>query len=193
MNTNKNRKAPEEKAVADDKRKARKGIFRSSLLAMAIGCLCCITPLVMVLLGIASVSTAVSVDNTLTGKYVWVFRSAALLFLGASLVVYFRRRGICTLDEARRQRNRIINTVLLTLLFAIGAYIFFEYIALGYWGTAVGLPWEPGHWAFVWSGIVLGTGVLVLLLTRLFLRRQRNANGSINESMKKTAAESAAK
>ena len=173
--------APSEGAMDDNPQKARKGILKSSLLALAIGCLCCITPLVLVLLGLASISTAVSVDNLLSGPLIWVFRSTALIFLGIALVVYFRRRGVCTLDEARRQRNRIINTVLLTLLFAIGGYIAFEYILLSYWGGAVGLPWVAEQWAFVWSGILLSAGVLVLGLERVFraraLGKERNRKG----------------
>ena len=147
-----------------------------SALALVTGCLCCITPLVLVLFGLASISTAISLDNVLTGQYVWVFRSAALLFLALALVVYFRRRGICTLDQARRQRNSIINTVLLTLLFATGGYIAFEYIVLGYWGVAVGLPWMPERWAFVWSAVLLGAGVLLLLSTRSFRRIRKDTD-----------------
>jgi hypothetical protein len=165
-----------EETVGDKPQKARRGMFLGSALAIATGCLCCITPLVLVLFGLASISTAVSVDNTLSGKYIWVFRSIGLLLLAAALVVYFRRRGICTLDAARRQRNRILNAVLLALLFAIGGYLGFEYVLLGYWGRAVGLPWVPEHWAMVWSGILLGVGVVVLLATRWF-RGARSSSG----------------
>jgi ABC-type amino acid transport system permease subunit len=154
---------PSKRTVNDNPQKARKGILRSSLLAIAIGCLCCITPLVIVLLGLASLSTAASVDSTLSGQYVWVFRGTALLLLGAALVVYFRRRGVGTLDEARRQRNRIINTALLTLLFAIGGYIVFEYILLSYFGEAVGLPWTVESWTFPVAGVLLGAGAVLYL------------------------------
>ena len=166
----------------DNPRKARRGMFLTSALAIATSCLCCITPLALVLFGLASVSTAISVDNVLSGKYIWVFRGIGLLFLAAGLVVYFRRRGICTLDAARRQRNRILNTVLLALLFGIGSYIAFEYIALGYWGVAVGLPWAPERWQFVWSGILLGAGVLVWLVTRWFLRASKEVPPAAGDS-----------
>lgn len=166
--------ASNEEVTDDNKKKARIGMLKSSLLALAIGCLCCITPLVLVLLGLASISTAVSVDNLLSGPLVWVFRGTALLLLGIALVIYFRRRGVCTLDEARRQRNGIINAVLLTLLFAIGGYIAFEYILLSYLGGAVGLPWVAEHWAFVWAGIPLGAGLLVLLFMRVFGNRRQH-------------------
>ena len=166
----------------DDPRRARLGILLGAALAIATGCLCCITPLVLVLFGLASISTAVSVDNVLTGQYVWVFRGVGLLFLATALVVYFRRRGVCTLDAARRQRNRVLNTVLLTLLFGIGGYIAFEYIVMEYWGRAVGLPWAPERWAFVWSAILLGAGVLLWSATRWFRRASKDASPVAGDS-----------
>jgi hypothetical protein len=174
--------------VHDKPQKARRGIFLGSALAIATGCLCCITPLALVLFGLASISTAVSVDNTLSGKYIWVFRGVGLLLLAASLVAYFRRRGICTLDAARRQRNRILNAVLLTLLFAIGGYLAFEYVLLGYWGRAVGLPWVPEHWAMLWSGILLAVGVLVLMATRWIRGAHNDTPPAMAESPKKSVA-----
>ncbi len=185
--------ARSERATSDNLQKARKGIFKSSLLAVAIGCLCCITPLVLVLLGLASISTAVSVDNLLSGPLVWVFRGTALICLGIALGIYFRRRGVCSLDEARRQRNRIINTVLLTLLFAIGGYIAFEYILLSYLGGAVGLPWVAEHWAFVWAGILLGAGLLVLFSTFVIRRRGHHVHSEVGDSTEQSATESSSK
>ena len=117
-----------------------------------------------------------------------MFRTVGLLLLAAALVVYFRRRGICTLDAARRQRNRILNAVLLALLFAIGGYLAFEYVLLGYWGRVVGLPWVPEHWAMVWSGILLGAGVLVLLATRWIRQSQNDTPPAMAESPKKSVA-----
>ena len=166
--------------MEDGTRIARKGILLHSTLAVLTGCLCCLTPLVLVLFGLASISTAIALDNVLTGQYVWVFLSVALLLQALALVVYFRRRGVCTLDQARRQRNRIMNTILLTLLFAIGTYIAFEYVVLGYLGVAVGLPWAPPRWAFVWSAALLGAGVLLLLSTRLVGRIRKDAHSPAN-------------
>jgi RsiW-degrading membrane proteinase PrsW (M82 family) len=118
-----------------------------SSLGAIIASLCCLTPLVLVFLGFASISTAVSLDNVLSGKYVWAFRLAALGFATFAVWVYFRRRGICTLDAARRQRNRILNVVLLSVLFGTAGYITLNYIVLAYLGAAAGLPWDIEHWA----------------------------------------------
>ncbi len=150
----------------------RKGIFVISGLAALVGGLCCLTPIVLVLLGLASISVATSLGNALYGNYKWWFRTAALVFLALALIVYFRRKGICTLDEARRERNRIINTSLVVLIFATGAYIFWTYFAVHYWGIAVGLPWAQydESWALPASAVVLGAGVI---LYAILFRRGR--------------------
>jgi hypothetical protein len=151
-----------------------KGVVIISALAGLIGGLCCLTPVVLVLLGLASVSVAADLGNILYGEYRWLFRLAALAFLGLALWIYFRRKGICTLDQARRERNRIINTSLVVLLSAIGIYIFWTYIAVHYWGVAVGLPWAQfdESWALPASAVVLAAA---LILYVVLFRRLRKA------------------
>lgn len=147
----------------------RKGIFIISGLAALIGGLCCLTPIVLVLVGLASISAAAGLGNMLYGDYKWVFRLVALGFLALALWVYFRRKGICTLDQARRERNRIINTSLLVLIFAVGAYIAWTYIAIHWFGVWAGLPWKQydESWAIPASAVVLGAaGVLYVTLFR---------------------------
>lgn len=156
--------------MSEEVRFARRRLILQTALAVVAGWLCCITPLLLVLLGVASISTAASLDHVLNGEYDWVFRGAALVFLGVAVWVYFRRRGVCTLDQARRQRNRILNTAFLALLFAVGGYLALWYL-LAYWGAAVGLPWRPERWELMSSGALLGTAVLLLL--GLMLRRAR--------------------
>src|SRR5690242_3076609 len=94
----------------------RIGAFILSALAALAGGLCCLTPVVLVLPGLASISAAASLSNVLYGDYHWQFRLFALAFLALALIIYFRRKGICTLRQARRERNRIINTSLLVLI-----------------------------------------------------------------------------
>ncbi len=161
----------------------RKGIFIISALAGLIGGLCCLTPIVLVLLGLASISAAAGLGNVLYGDYKWLFRAAALGFLALSLWAYFRRKGICTLDQARRQRNRIINTSLLVLITAAGIYIFWTYIAVHYWGIAVGLPWAQydESWAVPASAAVLGAAlVLYLVLSRWSRKVEKQGTGGVS-------------
>lgn len=107
-----------------------------------IGGLCCFTPVVLVLLGLSTTSFAASLANTLYGTYKWAFRGGALLFLLLSLFWYFyKKENVCTIDDFKRKQRKIMNTVLLALIMAILAYIFWLYVVveilgiwLGIWG-----------------------------------------------------------
>jgi len=172
---------PENGAKSD-----RKGIFLISTLAGIIGGLCCVTPIVLVMLGLASISVATDLGNVLYGQYRWLFRGGALLFLALALFFYFRSRGICTLDAVRRERNRIINTSLLVLIFAVGTYILWTYVAVHYWGIAVGLPWAQydESWAIPASALVLGAAFLGywLVVQRTGRKKDRQAAGLPKEA-----------
>lgn len=161
----------------------RKGVLVISALAGLIGGLCCVTPVVLVLLGLASITVAADLGNVLYGEYRWLFRGVALAFLITALVIYFRRRGVCTLDQARRARNRILNTALMVLTTATGIYIFWTYIAVHYWGIAAGLPWAQydESWALPVSGVIL-TAAAVLYY--LFFRNP--SPGRIRETEKRS-------
>jgi hypothetical protein len=146
-------------------------------LAALVGGLCCLTPIVLVLVGLASVAGAADLGNVLYGNYRWVFRILALALVVASLIVYFRRRGICTLDQARRERNRILNTALVVLVASVGAYIFWTYVALHYWGIAAGLPWAQydESWAIPTAAVCLSVAVI---LYRVLFRRNQGGHES---------------
>jgi hypothetical protein len=152
-------------------------VWFSSLSGVFAG-LCCFPPIVLVMFGLAGVAFANDLGNVLYGEYRWTFRAAALALLAAGLFFYFRRGGICTLDQARRARTRIVNVSLLALVTGIGIYIFWTYIVLHYWGIAAGLPWAQydESWAFSASAGVLGFAALLAYLMRRSQRRAgRNA------------------
>ena len=167
----------------------RKGIFVLSGLAAIVGGLCCLTPVVLVLLGLASISVAASLGNALYGNYHWEFRVAALAFLALALVGYFRLRGICTLDQARRQRHRIINTSLVVLIFAAGIYILWTYVAVHWFGIWAGLPWRQydESWAVPLSATVLGVAIGLYVI---LFRRARQVSRATTHSVSETSAAS---
>ncbi len=108
--------------------------------AAFIGGLCCFTPVVLVLLGISTVSFAASLSDTLYGQYRWAFRGTALAFLLASLWWYFYRvEKVCTWDEVKRKRNRIMNMVALTLIIGILAYVIWLYVIVEYAGILLSI------------------------------------------------------
>lgn len=97
--------------------------------------LCCLSPVILVLLGLSTVTFAGSLADTLYGTYKWAFRSLGLILLIISLVLYFRKKGVCTLDAAKRRRNEIINTALIALIAGVAGYFFFLYVVVEYIGV----------------------------------------------------------
>lgn len=118
-----------------------KEVLRITGLPVLFASLCCLAPLVLVLIGLSTVSFAASLSNVLYGSYKWVFRGFGLLLLAVSLFFYFRQKGICTIDEAKRQRKRIINTILISLIVAVIGYVIWLYVIVEYAGVLLGL-WE---------------------------------------------------
>jgi len=93
--------------------------------------------------GLASVSTAAALSNTLYwGPFRPILYGITLIFIAIGLTKYFRQQGICSLDEAKRQRTKVANTSLLVLILSILTYLIFNYIILELLGIAFGLPWE---------------------------------------------------
>ncbi len=110
-------------------------LFRLTWLPVVGASLCCLSPVIIVLLGLGTVAYGTSLADTLYGDYKWIFRSAGLLLLLISLVLYFRKKGVCTLDAAKRRKNEIINTVLLALVATVAGYFFFLYVVVHYIGV----------------------------------------------------------
>ena len=136
-----------EGTVSSDVKSLWKWISGSAFLAS----MCCFPSVVLVLFGLASISSAAALSNDLywgTNGMGW-FRpmllvlSTLLVLIG--LVMYFRKEGICSLDEARRQRKRILNTSLLVLSLSLVSYIVFNFVILTEIGVALDLPWESSR------------------------------------------------
>lgn len=119
-----------------------------------IASLCCLPSVVMVMFGLATVSTGAALSDTLYwgGNGFGWFRTTmlliALLSVIVGLVMYFRNQGICTLDEAKQNRRKVINTSLLVLGVAYLLYLLFNYVILTELGIAVGIPWETSREAY---------------------------------------------
>ncbi|MCC6344731.1 MAG: hypothetical protein IT166_21200 [Bryobacterales bacterium] len=147
---------------AEDRRAA---LARAAVSALAAS-LCCTTPVVLAAAGITSAAIANNWGNLLYGDYRWHFRLAAMGLMLFTLAAYFRSRGVCTLREARRERNRILNTTLLAVLIFHALYVSWTYVALHYLGIAAGLPWEQWdeRWAIPVSLVLLGAAGLAYRL-----------------------------
>lgn len=116
-----------------------------------IASMCCLPSVILVMFGLASVSSAAALSDTLywgTGNY-WWFRPTMLglsgLFVITGLVMYFRNRGICTFDDVKRQRRKVVNTSLLVIVIAYLTYLLFNYVILTEIGILFGLEWESSR------------------------------------------------
>ena len=106
--------------------------------------LCCLPSVIWVLFaGSSAIVAADQLSNDL--YYSWVrFALYGLSFCMVSygLVLYFRNQGVCTLDDARRERRRVVNTSLAVFTSAVLAYLVWNIVILEIIGIAIGLPWE---------------------------------------------------
>jgi hypothetical protein len=119
-----------------------KDILKISSLPVLLASLCCLSPVILVLLGVSTVSFASSLSDTLYGEYKWVFRTIGLLTLLISLALYLKRqKNICTLDDVKRRRNEIFNYLAVTVIVGTVGYIFFLYVVVHYIGVWLAL-WD---------------------------------------------------
>ena len=112
-----------------------KEILKLTGIPVVIASLCCLTPIIIVLFGLGSVAIAGSLADSLYGDYKWVFRLIGLVLLGLSVLSYIRRqKGICTLDEAKKRKNEIINIVIVAITVGVVGYLVWLYVVLEYIG-----------------------------------------------------------
>ncbi len=116
-----------------------KELFKLTWLPVVGASLCCLSPIIILLMGLGTVSFASSLADTLYGDYKWVFRGVGLFLLLVSLVLYFRGKGVCTLDQAKKRKNEILNAALITVSVSVLGYIFFLYVVVHYWGVRLDL------------------------------------------------------
>ncbi len=91
--------------------------------------------------GLESAVVAGSLADVLYGQYKWWFRALWLLVLAVATILSFRKKGICTFDQAKRRHNEVMNTVLAVTIVSVLAYIIWLY----------GIVHIIGAWAGLWS------------------------------------------
>ena len=133
----------------------RKSLIRIISGSAIIASMCCLPSVILVLFGLASVSSAAALSNSLywgEDGYGW-FRPTMLIlaaiFVLIGLVIHFRSRGICTLDQAKRARRKIINTSLLVITISYISYLLLNYVILTEIGILLDLPWEESRESYM--------------------------------------------
>ena len=92
---------------------------------------CCVSPVVLVLLGIATAAEAVTLGDTLYYDYGWYFRAAGFGVAALAVVLFLRGRGVCNVRGAYRYRRMLLVLVASGAATYAGLFWFTKY--LGIW------------------------------------------------------------
>lgn len=106
-----------------------KGAVKIGFGAGTIALLCCVSPIVLVLLGLSTVSGAIALGYNLYDNYKVYFVGASLIFLTAALYLHFRKNKICTIEGVKTHKNIIIVAVIVMVLTYIFWYYFTTWLA----------------------------------------------------------------
>lgn len=123
-------------------KKSKNSFIAYVFLAAFISSLCCFSPIVFVLFGLATVSTAAYWGNYFFFGFWWLFIAVGLFFIALMLLIYWRKKQICTLDDVKRHRRKIINSVLLSLSLFIVFYVAIEMLWEFIWIKMGLTSWE---------------------------------------------------
>ena len=107
---------------------------RGLLVGLASGLVaitCCVSPVVLALLGVATAAEAVTLGDTLYYTYGWYFRAAGLAVAALAVILFLRGRGVCNVRGAYQYRRMLI--VLVASGAATYAALFWFTKYLGIW------------------------------------------------------------
>ena len=127
-------KKPGRSLARDDRTREERPVRAGALMgfiAGLTGITCCVSPVVLALLGIATAAEAVSLGDTLYYTYGWYFRGAGLIVAATAFVLYLRGRGACSIKGAYRYR-RILAVLGISGALTYGALFWFTKY-LGVW------------------------------------------------------------
>ena len=143
-----------EDSLESNEQESTRSLWKLVASSSIIASMCCLPSVVLVMFGIATVSTGAALSDTLywgEDGYSWfrpLMLTIASITVITGLVFYFRNQGICTIDQAKRQRRKIINTSILVIIISYLSYLILNYVILTEIGILFGLPWESSR---VWN------------------------------------------
>ena len=113
---------------------ANRSLKRGVLMGLASGLVaitCCVSPVALALLGVATAAEAVTLGDTLYYTYGWYFRAAGLGVAALAVILFLRGRGVCNVRGAYQYRRMLI--VLVVSGAATYAALFWFTKYLGIW------------------------------------------------------------
>ena len=119
-----------ESAGPTEDRQVRAGVLIGLASGLA-GIMCCVSPVVAVLLGIATAAQGVTLGDNLYYDYGWYFRGAGALVAVTAVVLHLRRRGACSIEGAVRYRRMLAVLAAAAVTTYVALFWFTSY--LGIW------------------------------------------------------------
>ena len=92
---------------------------------------CCVSPVVLVPLGVATAAEAVTLGDTLYYEYGWYFRAAGFAIAALAAYLFLRGRGACNIRGAYQYRRMLLVLVASGAATYAGLFWFTKY--LGIW------------------------------------------------------------
>ena len=117
-------------APQDGDKPLKRGV-QMGLASGLVAITCCVSPVVLVLLGIATAAEAVTLGDTLYYEYGWYFRSAGFVVAALAVVLFLRGRNACTVRGAYHYRRMLMVLVASGAATYAGLFWFTKY--LGIW------------------------------------------------------------
>ena len=110
-------------------RQVRHGLLLGVVSGLAaIGC--CVSPVVLALLGVATAAQAVTLGDTLYYEYGWFFRAAGIGIAAVAVILYLRRNMSCNLRGANRYRRMLLTLLLSGSVTYVGLFWFTKLLAV---------------------------------------------------------------
>ncbi|MDA1188872.1 MAG: hypothetical protein O2854_04250 [Chloroflexi bacterium] len=121
-------------AKAEQSTKSERGVKKGLIMGLVSGIVaisCCVSPIVLVLIGVATAAEAVTLGDTLYYTYGWAFRGAGLIAAIAAVVLYLRGRNACNINGARTHWRTLLTLVIVGGATYAGLFWLTKY--LGIW------------------------------------------------------------
>lgn len=91
--------------------------------------LCCVSPVVLFLLGVSTAAEAISLGDRLYYGYTWYFRGVGLVVAIVAILIYLRRRRSCTLRGAGANWRTLLGIGLVMVVTYVALYTATGYLA----------------------------------------------------------------
>ena len=119
------------RAVHEPARRSLRRGFIFGLVSGLAAITCCVSPVVLVLLGVATAAEAVTLGDTLYYEFGWYFRAVGFAIAALAVYLFLRGRGVCNVRGAYQYRRMLLVLVASGAATYAGLFWFTKY--LGIW------------------------------------------------------------